>query len=335
MGTTPGGTPYAESTDTLPDWPATSEDVAQRIDVVASGSMVRKTADYTVTVADVLAGRTILVVSATAKVITLPSSGLVNGMTVRVVQGGAGGVSFTGGTLLGSITTLSAPNTGMNLVWDATEAKWWCLPFSGNGQGAGTGGTESTLTNPDGDGKNYKLHAFTSSSSFVATRTGFVRVLGCGAGGTGNGSWEAAGGGECWEAWFYVVAGVTYTVTIGATAASGSNAGQTSFGSLATWGGGMGGSVANDTTTMLTRGANQVGGHRGSGTGANSGGGATGNGSGSTRGAGRTSSITGTSVDYARGGSNGTTAPSNPGDGGARSTNTTGQPGVLYVRYEI
>lgn len=55
---------------------------------------------------------------------------------------------------------------------------------------AATGGTEATLTNPDGDGKNYKTHTFTVDGNLVVTQAGRAKVLcvGPGASTSGNGN---------------------------------------------------------------------------------------------------------------------------------------------------
>ena len=53
---------------------------------------------------------------------------------------------------------------------------------------AATGGTEATLTNPDGDGKNYKTHTFTADGSLVVTQAGKAKVLCVGPGATTSGN---------------------------------------------------------------------------------------------------------------------------------------------------
>ena len=112
MATTTGGSTYVLSTDLVADYPTASLALANRVDVVASGSMSKKTASYTVTVADILAGTTIAMNSASATVITLPSTSLVNGMQVSVFSVNTGAVTFTGGTVTGTTTSITAQYSG-------------------------------------------------------------------------------------------------------------------------------------------------------------------------------------------------------------------------------
>jgi hypothetical protein len=164
---------------------------------------------------------------------------------------------------------------------------------------AASGGTEVTLTNPDGDGKNYKKHTFTAATTtWTVTRPGWVKALVVGRGATGY-SGNRGSGGRVWEGWLYVPAG-TYTVTVpqGGTNLDGAGA---SIGSLA--------SVAAVNTSPGA----------GTGAGAAAAGGATG----------WISTISGTSVEYARS----VTTSANPGDGGPNAAAVVA--GIVIVRYQV
>ena len=74
-------------------------------------------------------------------------------------------------------------------VWNGSEWK----AFSGASaatfdEGASTGATFSTLTDPDGDGKNYRLAAFTTSGAYSLELTdgGLAQILLVGGGGGGS-----------------------------------------------------------------------------------------------------------------------------------------------------
>jgi hypothetical protein len=129
MATTTGGSTYVTSTDLVANYPTASLALANRVDVVASGSMSKKTASYTATVADILAGTTIVMNSASATVITLPSTSLVNGMILNVISVNTGAVTFTGGTVTGQATSITTQYSGVSLTYDSAAAVWWCLPF--------------------------------------------------------------------------------------------------------------------------------------------------------------------------------------------------------------
>jgi hypothetical protein len=104
MATTTGGSTYVLSTDLVADYPTASLALANRVDVVASGSIQYNTATYTATVADILAGKTIIQNAAGATTVNLPSASLVDGMQLRIVNVGAGTVTVATGTLIGTTT---------------------------------------------------------------------------------------------------------------------------------------------------------------------------------------------------------------------------------------
>jgi hypothetical protein len=130
MATTTGGTPYVTSTDLVANYPTTSLSLANRTDVVASGGPVLvKTAGYTITVADILAGNRFLYNSASAGTFTLPSSSLVDGMTIEVAQIGAGAVTVSTGTIVGTTTT-SSQYQALRLVYVAASTTWYSVAES-------------------------------------------------------------------------------------------------------------------------------------------------------------------------------------------------------------
>jgi hypothetical protein len=217
-------------------------------------------------------------------------------------------------------------------------------------EGASSGCTFGDLTNPDGDGINYRIASFTSTSggSLVVAQSGIAQVLliggGGGAGWTQTGSGAAGGGGAggVVETDLFIPAG-TYSVTVGAKGSNGGSGnrsyagGSSSIGNLiAAAGGGAGAGTSGsgsagasggggdnrDRDTFVVgqgyagRGGVYINGPCGGGSG---GPGYAGvdpgeDGGNWTRGGpGRSSSLTGSTVTYARGGTGG---------------NVTGGPGV-------
>jgi hypothetical protein len=127
MATTTGGTTYVTSTDLVADYPTASLALANRVDVVASGGPNNtKTGNYTITLADILEGDKFLYNSASPGTFTLPTSGLVDGMTVNVVQIGAGALTVTGGTIVGTTAT-TAQYQGLQFVYASTGTTWYSV----------------------------------------------------------------------------------------------------------------------------------------------------------------------------------------------------------------
>lgn len=272
MATTTGGTPYVVSTDTVTGYPTVSANLANRIDVVASGSMSKKTASYTVTVADILAGTTICMNSASATVVTLPSSSLVNGMKLNVFSVNTGAVTFSGGTVTGVSNSITAQYTGVSLTYDSAAAVWWCLPFGGS---VGAANFTNTAT---GTYTGYKYVTFTGNSSLVIDRAGFADVLLIAGGGAGGYNYAGGGGagGHLYLASVYLPAG-THTVTVGGGGAA--NTSQTITGGRgsdstlldfrAVGGGGGGALTAGNYDPMSGNGGGSGGGSSGFGRGFN------------------------------------------------------------------
>jgi hypothetical protein len=127
MATTTGGTTYVTSTDLVADYPTASLALANRVDVVASGGPgLVKTAGYTITVADILGGNKFLYNSASPGTFTLPTSSLVDGMVVNVAQIGAGALTVSGGTIVGTTVT-TAQYQGLSFVYVAAGTTWYSV----------------------------------------------------------------------------------------------------------------------------------------------------------------------------------------------------------------
>jgi hypothetical protein len=127
MATTTGGTTYVTSTDLVANYPTASLALANRVDVVASGGPVLvKTAGYTITVADILSGNKFLYNSASGGTFTLPTASLVDGMVVNVAQIGAGALTVSGGTIVGTTVT-TAQYQSLMFVYVASGTTWYSV----------------------------------------------------------------------------------------------------------------------------------------------------------------------------------------------------------------
>ena len=127
MATTAGGSTYVISTDLVADYPTASLALANRVDVVASGGPNSiKTSGYTITLADILGGNKFLYNSASPGTFTLPTSGLVDGMVVNVAQIGAGALTVSGGTIVGTTVT-TAQYQGLQFVYASTGTTWYSV----------------------------------------------------------------------------------------------------------------------------------------------------------------------------------------------------------------
>jgi hypothetical protein len=153
MATTTGGSTYVVSTDLVANYPTASLALANRVDVVASGGPgLVKTSGYTITVADILGGNKFLYNSASPGTFTLPTSSLVDGMVVNVAQIGAGALTVSGGTIVGTTVT-TAQYQGLSFVYVATGTTWYSIAPAATAPGlaivtptsiANTGGTASS-----------------------------------------------------------------------------------------------------------------------------------------------------------------------------------------------
>jgi hypothetical protein len=98
---------------------------------------------------------------------------------------------------------------------------------------AATGGTITTIT-------GYKVHTFTSSGTFTATKSGTVEILIVAGGGNGaNTGGGGGGGGGVLHNTSKLLAAGTYTVTVGA-----GGSGNSAFGTMTAFCGGAGSGVA-------------------------------------------------------------------------------------------
>ena len=156
MATTTGGTTYVTSADLVADYPTASLALANRVDVVASGSIQYNTATYTATVADILAGKTIIQNAAGATTVNLPSASLVDGMQLRIVNVGAGTVTVATGTLIGT-TTISQYGT-ITATYQTAITSWYLIP------------TGPAVT--PGSGTALKTDTYTQTSSTFTDVTG-------------------------------------------------------------------------------------------------------------------------------------------------------------------
>lgn len=221
-------------------------------------------------------------------------------------------------------------------------------------EAASSGATFTTLTNPDGDGKNYRLAKFTGNGTLAFSQPGTVRFLVVGGGG-GGGSYMCAGPGA--GGWvldeYQKVTASSYSVVVGAGGAAEAGIGgcgvhggaSTVKGenvSLNTGFAGGGGSYNwGDGSNMPGQQGVNIGGGGvvqsvsignnglGHGPGTHGGGGGSGGpASGNYGGPGKPSDITGSIVKYGAGGSRGTNGGSGtPGvDGGGAGGNGNGGP---------
>jgi hypothetical protein len=127
MATTTGGTTYVTSTDLVANYPTASLALANRVDIVASGGPgLVKTSGYTITVADILAGNKFLYNSASPGTFTLPTSSLVDGMVINVAQIGAGALTVSGGTIVGTTVT-TAQYQSLMFVYVASGTTWYSV----------------------------------------------------------------------------------------------------------------------------------------------------------------------------------------------------------------
>jgi hypothetical protein len=94
--------------------------------VASGGPGLVKTSGYTITVADILGGNKFLYNSASPGTFTLPTSSLVDGMVVNVAQIGAGALTVSGGTIVGTTVT-TAQYQGLSFVYVASGTTWYSI----------------------------------------------------------------------------------------------------------------------------------------------------------------------------------------------------------------
>lgn len=379
MATTAQGTTYVESSDLVSAYPTASLAVANAIDTKATLAMTQNPqtgTSYTAALTD--AYKLVTMSNAAANTFTVPpqsSVTWVTGQQLRVLNSGAGTCTITPGsgvTINGTPLTL-AQHKGGTLIRTASDT-WTFIPFQGGAsapvvdEGASTGVTFSTLTDPDGDGKNYRLAACTANATLVVTTAGVGRILvvgGGGAGGSAIGSTWGAGGGGAGGVLAIATAWLpsgSLSITVGAGGTGSATAlnvlpgGSSSIGGLYSAAGGGNGSCGNLFPSAAPGGSGGgyhhtnraaspgvVGQGNAGGLGDSSGGGGGGGGGGAvgTNGAGgavggaggvgTASTITGSSVTYGGGGggAGGTSSGAGgTGGGGAGSTAGAGTAGT-------
>jgi hypothetical protein len=179
-------------------------------------------------------------------------------------------------------------------------------------EGSSTGATFSDLTNPDGDGKNYRLAVWNGNGTLVVTTAGLADVLVLGGGGANN-TYGGSGGRIMLGKW-KLPAG-TLNVVVGAGAGGGTDSGA-----------GQNGGYSSLNEPQIIGGGGNGGWNYMTGAMAFYGGG------GQNRRA-YPSSITGTSVDYGRGSQGGDSSPvANRGMGSLPGG--AGSSGVVIARWE-
>ena len=78
-----------------------------------------------------------------------------------------------------------------------------------------SGGTTSTLTNPDGDGRNYTLTRFNANGTLTCNTTGYVQVLMVSGGGQSFGGAASPGNGGRVVQGMYLLPAGTYSIKVG------------------------------------------------------------------------------------------------------------------------
>jgi hypothetical protein len=284
--------------------------------------MSKKTASYTVTVADILAGTTIAMNSASATVITLPSTSLVNGMILKVFSVNTGAVTFTGGTVTGSTTSITSQYSGLTLTYDSAAAVWWSLPFAGGSAKATVSSTTGSPTITTVGSKT--IYKYTGAGSITFGSAGAVEVLVVGGamGGQGASAGGGSGGGVLHDT--LTVTATSYSVAVGAGSSWNANATPSTFGTEF-----AGGAVSTAVNSPAGGGGGVAVAAGGFG-----GGGARGAGDATNGGAGYASTIAGGgSVTYGSGGAkaSGGAGTANTGQGGGGNSGGTGVSGVVIV----
>ncbi len=337
MATTTGGTPYVQSSDLVSGWPATSLAVGNKLDTVASGTLHYSTGNHTITVAQILAGVTLVSNNSGAKTYTLPSASLVDGMQAKIVNINTGTVTVNGGTIAG-LATIPTQYTGATFIY--YSGTWYAVPFtSGSAKATVSATTGSPTITTVGTKTCYQFNG--SGSITMTAGLADIAIIGGGGGGAaqgGNpGNTGGGGGGGCVQVLSAAnFAAGTFTVTIGAGGAGSTYEGiagtATSISPIFS-GPGEGGHSSGAFLNGGKSGNGFLGGTAAGGATGPGGGGATANGAnaaaGGAGGAGQAVTLTGSSVTYSVGGNGtgGAAGGANTGTGGGASTGTSGAGG--------
>jgi len=343
MAVTAAGTPYVESSDLVANYPGDSLALANRVDQVmqAPTQNAQTGTAYTAVLLD--AGKTVTRSNAAASTHTIPAQATIAwaaNTQLNFLNIGAGIVTITPAatvTINGTPLTL-ATSKGGSLVRTASNV-WTFIPFLGGpsspvvNEGGSTGVTFSTLTNPDGDGINYRLAVWNASGTLVVTAPGLAQLLVV-AGGGGGGSFTGGGGG-CVRWGSFVIPAATQTVTIGAGGAANTPGGNSILGSVLRSGGGAPGESIADRFSGVG-GGGSPGGYNKLTTDLHAGGGQGGTVyGGADQPTGILNLITGSSIEYGAGGrGTGGAGTANRGRGGATGSFIGGS-GVVIARWEI
>ena len=252
MAVTPAGSPYVESSDLVANYPGVSLALAERVDQVVQAPTQNAITATTYQPVALDAGKTVTLNNASAVTLTIPAQATVAwaaNTQLNFLNIGAGTVTITPAadvTINGTPLTL-ATSKGGSLVRTASNT-WTFIPFSAGSdspvinEGASTNVTFSTLINPDGDGKNYRLANWNSTGTLVVTTAGAAQGLIVDGGNSGLGasnSTSAGGkGGDIRVISNLILAASTITMTVGlggvAVTAASAVGGASSLGSLTT-----------------------------------------------------------------------------------------------------
>jgi len=189
---------------------------------------------------------------------TVSPTNVANNNPLDVIGSGLG-VPFNGSIAMVQVNKGTAMNASqVSQQYGATRGRFQSYQAYANG------GTVTTITQ---NGVNYRVHTFTSSGTLSVTQSGSVEVLVVAGGASGGGSTAGGGGagGLIYDNSYYVNAGQTITVTVGAGGAGvaqttvGNDGNNSVFGDITATGGG-GGGMTNGSSGAIGRNGGSGGG---------------------------------------------------------------------------
>lgn len=345
MPNTTYGSPYAQSSDLVSNWPGVSLNVADRLDDVSfkgNGLNDQTGTSYTLVLTD--AGKTVTLNNASAVTVTIPTNASVayeDGTGVTLINKGAGVVTVVaagGVTLTGESLTINQ-NQAATLRKLATNT--WVMVKGGGLPKASYSATTGSPTITTVSGKTCVQFTGSGSITVDAGTLDILVVGGGGGGGSGRAGGGGGGGGVLYLQTVYLAAG-THTVTVGAGGAGGvpafpgalqscpgANGGTSSVGPYYGVGGGGGSTPSSSTAGNSLPVTGQAGGSGSGGCWGNAGGAGTTNqgnsGGSSTLNTGRGSGGGGGATAV---GATGTTTAG--GNGGAGSSNSITGTATVY-----